>query len=495
MNDQQHETTGTSQRRFDRGARLHLLLITTLIIVSFGGVVYRFSLPTDGWLSAPPDDFNAAGFVYQENVMGINSSLRPGDYLIAVEGISVETLDANAFWPLREQWQAGNKIHYTVVRGGRHVPVETTLVNWDLSRSARVFLSADVGYLGFVLFLGISVLAFWRRPENPAARALVVLATSIFTVASADTLLPNMFPDSVFPVATVAVTAVIFATFTLLLPPAFIRFALVFPRPSPILAGQPWIAWLPYVVGFLVLVAFFRQMFVLGFIWTAASALIALAILIYHAFTMRDSVSRAQLRWGLGGMIAGLSLFVLTYIAVFLPVSTLVESLFNLLTSVSFGIMGVALGIAVMRYRLFDIDVIIRKTTSYAILTALLALVYFGSVIILQRLLAPLTGDSTPVIALSTLLIAALFLPLRRRVQATIDRRFFRRKYDAEKVLEQFAATVRDETDLDALTAELLRVIQETMEPESISLWLRPVEGHSSPVKEGPGSPANRQIP
>ena len=92
----------------------------------------------------------------------------------------------------------------------------------------------------------------------------------------------------------------------------------------------------------------------------------------------------------------------------------------------------------------------------------------------LQRLLTPFTGQSDIAVVLSTLLIAALFLPLRRRVQDVIDRRFFRRKYDAEKTLEAFAATVRNETDLDALTAELVRVIQETMEPETVSVWLMP---------------------
>ncbi len=135
---------------------------------------------------------------------------------------------------------------------------------------------------------------------------------------------------------------------------------------------------------------------------------------------------------------------------------------------------------AVLRYRLFDIDVIIRRTTSYALLTALLGLVYFGSVVVFQRLLAPLTGESTAAVVLSTLLIAALFLPLRRRVQDTIDRRFTGRKYDAQKTLEAFAATVRNETDLDALTAELVRVIQETMEPENVTVWLR------EPTADGP---------
>ena len=136
---------------------------------------------------------------------------------------------------------------------------------------------------------------------------------------------------------------------------------------------------------------------------------------------------------------------------------------------------AIILSVTIARYKLWDIDLVIRRTVSYAILTALLLLVYFGSVIVLQRLFSEVTGQgSTLATILSTLLIAALFGALRRRVQDLIDRRFYRRKYDAAKVLEGFAATARDETDLDRLTAELVRVIQETMEPASVSVWLRP---------------------
>ena len=147
-------------------------------------------------------------------------------------------------------------------------------------------------------------------------------------------------------------------------------------------------------------------------------------------------------------------------------------------------VLPLCLAIGILRYRLFDIDVILRRTTSYAIITGLLALVYFGSIVVLQQLLSPFISDATPAVVLSTLLIAALFLPVRRRVQDWIDRRFNRTRYNAEKTLAAFAATARDETDLDALLAELVRVIQVTMEPEEVSVWLRPAES-PLPPEEG----------
>ena len=158
------------------------------------------------------------------------------------------------------------------------------------------------------------------------------------------------------------------------------------------------------------------------------------------------------------------------------------EGWFYLLALVPFWLgLPLVMGLAIFKYRLYDIDVVIRKTLLYAVLTALLALVYFGVVIVLQGLFSRLTGvqQSTLAVVISTLFIAALFTPLRRRIQDWIDRRFFRKKYDAQQVLAQFALTARDETDLDALTAELVRVVQETMQPESVSVWLRAVEKRS----------------
>jgi len=147
---------------------------------------------------------------------------------------------------------------------------------------------------------------------------------------------------------------------------------------------------------------------------------------------------------------------------------------------------------AILCYRLWDIDGVIRKTLLYTALTVLLALAYFGSVILLQQILsraglAVLPRTASPIeqsplaVVISTLAIAALFTPLRRRIQDAIDRRFFRKQYNAQQVLAQFAVTARDETDpslslrtsLDALLAELARVVDETLQPEHVSVWLR----------------------
>jgi hypothetical protein len=137
----------------------------------------------------------------------------------------------------------------------------------------------------------------------------------------------------------------------------------------------------------------------------------------------------------------------------------------------------IATGIAILRYRLYDIDLIINRTLVYGSLSASLALVYFGGVATTQAIFRALTGqEQQPQLAVvvSTLAIAALFMPLRRRIQSFIDSRFYRRKYDARKTLEAFSAKLKDETDLDALSGDLVGVVRETMQPAHVSLWLRP---------------------
>jgi uncharacterized membrane protein YhdT len=137
----------------------------------------------------------------------------------------------------------------------------------------------------------------------------------------------------------------------------------------------------------------------------------------------------------------------------------------------------IAIGIAILRYKLWDIDIIINRTLVYGSLTATLLALYFGGVAAMQAIFHALTGQEQQpqlTVVVSTLAIAALFNPLRRRIQSFIDRRFYRQKYDARKTLEEFSARLRDETDLDSLNEELVAVVRETIQPEHVSLWLRP---------------------
>jgi len=210
--------------------------------------------------------------------------------------------------------------------------------------------------------------------------------------------------------------------------------------------------------------------------------LAAIASQVYRYGWRSTPLQRQQTKWVVA-VLAGMFLFLISMApGIFKPPpenalgSTLQWALFGgALFRLSFLLIPAAMIIAILRYRLWDIDLLIRRTLQYSVVSALLALAYFGSVVVLQRIFTALTGQGQNqlVAVVSTLAIAALFAPLRRRVQDGIDRRFYRKKYDAAKTLAAFAATCRDETDLDKLAESLINVVQETMQPEHVSLWLK----------------------
>jgi hypothetical protein len=187
-------------------------------------------------------------------------------------------------------------------------------------------------------------------------------------------------------------------------------------------------------------------------------------------FRRSGSVERQQIKW-----LALAALAIPVWFLTNAPIQAVAPNLFLVIDSlVVSALIPLAAGIAILRYRLYDIDVIINRALVYASLTVTLALVYVGSVVSLQAALRALTvQESTLAVVASTLAIAALFNPLRRRVQGFVDRRFYRRKYDAAKTLETFSGRLRDETDLGTLGDDLVGVVKETMQPAHVSLWLR----------------------
>jgi hypothetical protein len=188
-----------------------------------------------------------------------------------------------------------------------------------------------------------------------------------------------------------------------------------------------------------------------------------------------SGVERQQLKWFAYSSALAVSGVIITYTISKVMGALWLEWVGYVVLVVGFIGIPISMGIAILRYRLYDIDIIINRTLVYGLLTATLVALYFGAIVVLQRVFVLLTGQqSTLAVVASTLAIAALFVPLRRRVQAFVDRRFYRRKYDARKTLEAFSAKLRDETDLEALNGELVGVVRETMQPAHVSLWLRP---------------------
>jgi hypothetical protein len=236
----------------------------------------------------------------------------------------------------------------------------------------------------------------------------------------------------------------------------------------------------------------------------AAALLVSLVVAIIAVFVRLGSargMERQRLKWFayaaavlLGSVFIGLPFAWVLPLWVSFPLGIAV-----------FSAIPVAVGTAVLRYRLYDIDLIINRTLVYGVLTALLTAGYFGSIMVLQGVsdlvyqvpFRALTGRESQLATIAaTLVIAALFTPLRHRIQSFIDRRFYRRKYDALKTLEAFSAQLRDETNLDALSADLVDVVRETVQPAHVSLWLRePARGRGrtlSTLSENIGSPATR---
>jgi hypothetical protein len=196
-------------------------------------------------------------------------------------------------------------------------------------------------------------------------------------------------------------------------------------------------------------------------------------ISLFFRFRRARGNERQQIKW----FASAAALTLVWYLVFGQSTRGLPEAIVALASLLVLQTIPVATGIAILRYRLYDIDLLINRTLVYGSLTLMLALVYFGSVTVTQALFQTLTGQQKLpqlVVVASTLVIAAMFNPLRLRIQSLIDRSFYRRKYDAVKTLEAFSLKLRDETDLEALNNDLVGVVKETMQPAHVSLWLRP---------------------
>ncbi len=349
----------------------------------------------------------------------------------------------------------------------------TGAIAWGISVADWAWINTAVNGVTFFVFSLIALLIWWRvRTGFGLLTAYVLLVGG------------SAYMNVAIYGAELSETAVAAWELGALIWPLFMLWLYIFPNGRAVPRRLFWV--------FAPLLGLFSLLFLLNSLtiflgdnsWLAAAIapaeslvniLISLLLMIiigaqvYRYTRISGPAERIQIRWFLFGLL------------IFIVPTTLLNLVTDYpaeLDALTFMALPIGIGISILRYRLWDIDIIIRRTLHYSILTSLLVLTYFGLVMLLQNLFDVVSGQQSPlVIVVSTLLIAALFAPLRQRVQAFIDRRFYRQKYDAQQILAQFAQTARDEVSLEALSAELLQVVQETLQPDTTFLWLKPSAG------------------
>ncbi len=360
--------------------------------------------------------------------------------------------------------------------------VRASLETSEVSVQFYAICLLSIGFVSTVVWVAVAMIIFWSRADNwMAFFASLLLLT--FGTSSLPPTLPALADQSFAAWLLIRLLAlfgmVAFYTFYLLFPsgrfvPHWTRWAVVF-----LVAHETFFYLFPGSIF-----DFSRSLPLLDFAMLTTFVCIAIGSQMYRYRYVSSPVERQQTKWVVFGLVsAGLGGG-----AIELPVAGSPLGQFGPLHALAleagfFGallLIPLSIGVAIVHDRLWDIDIVIRRTLVYSILTASLALVYFGGVTVTEAAFRALTGqEEQPQLAIvvSTLVIAALFNPLRRRIKSLIDKRFYRRKYDARKTLEAFSATLSQETDLDALGDDLVTVVRGTMQPAHVSLWLRPETG------------------
>jgi len=467
--------TDDDPRRFDRGSRVILAGAICFIASALIYVLLAFAQPSDGWLYSI--DIST---LTVENQAGSRTPLQQGDLVLAIDGVVFEE---DIVLPQPQSpppgWAVGSTARYTVLRDGQTLDLLVPLVTRPPVALLRYWLHGTE-FVSSALALLLAFAVIFLRPRDIAARLLLLILVYIATASSIFFAENN--PAGIFYPSWLLWYRIVTAFLWPLMFAMIVHFLLIFPvRKWPMTRHARVALTTIYGLAAAGLASLFSGTTTV-YSGTLLALLAALVIALVGATThnlrtVRDPVVRAQIRWvALGLGVSFGTLAVGEWLGQILPAGAapVADVLDWIWSEVLFLLLPVCLSIAITRYRLFDIDIVLRRTLVYGTLTASLALVYFGSVVLLQQLFRPLFGEQNDLaIVASTLAIAALFQPLRRRIQKAIDRRFFRRKYDAARTLQSFSGRLRDEVEMDRLTNDLLGVVEETLQPAHVSLWLR----------------------
>jgi len=462
--------------------RLSLVIFGMIcLILPLSFIVYRLMTPSDGTrLSTGTHIFTSSGAIVSPYYPG-SSVLQEGDIVVELNGKSMEAwgMDLFRLGIERPEINFGESIPYTILQNDE--PLQLNVVQGRVP--VQSILATHWGALLFALISQvIAIFVLIRRPGEPGALALFIWAMSG----------SHTYAWSFFLQSGDIVGGLGFWLFRMCTPglwliywPAALHLALVFPKRLKLTQRYRYFIPALYLVSYLIFIIYLviswsgpQDILLWLDAWVPAETLVAGLFLLATVITivMQYRSSSTQSERGrirlvvMAGVFAG-TIGLVSWIVV--PAITGFELLNPNLLGLLMLLFPLSIAVAIWRYQLFDIDIIIHRTLVYGLLTVALGILYFSSVVLFQTLFTLVSEQrSTLAIVMSTLLIAASFNPLRSRVQKFIDKRFFRNKYNAQKAVEGFGRIARDETDLEILQNSLVLVVQNAMQPESITIWL-----------------------
>jgi signal transduction histidine kinase len=458
------ERLESTARRFDRSSRLVLLLAFSLLLITIAQKVYRFTLPTDGFSTQAAETSNAP--IFQENLLGFPSPLQKGDEFIAVNGVSYDMRVQSSMLlrPEIRALKAGDTAHYTVLRDGQEVRLEVPLYHWTFQGIATAFLEKiQQGFLNnYASWFGLLLVGFvfWQRPRNITAQLMLlfyIVEVSIFISRLASSV---SVADLVNPLAYWLGLTLGHVSYSIFEAPILLHLCLTFPRPKSFLQDRSWLIVGLYLLPWLL---FFLDVALniggLSFMLVGVYAVLGALALTHTFVTVKDPVSTARVRWFAFGF-AVLSLFGLLYVlnnfGLVPPDSYRFVAVFP-----SGLVLTICLAIAVLGYRLFDIDIIINRTLVYVALSACVVGLYIlivGALGVLFR-----AQGNLMLSLLATGFVAVLFQPLRERLQKFVNRLMYGEREEPYKLFSKLNARIESAVEPEKVLPTILETITQAL--------------------------------
>lgn len=458
--DRSHQPDDYAPRHAARRPWGVILVALGLIFLSTAQVAYRFTLPTDGWAVLSSQDLDRPDWVYLANLVGAPSGLQRDDQLVAVAGQSVQGLAGASPLDPPPDWAAGRTVEIRVLRQDQPIDLVVPIVHWTMAAVWRqlVQLETLVGALGGLILTALAIYTIWQRPDASATRPLLLLGATFLTIQISH-LLPDGLSVQFNRLAFYAHAVFGYLAFGALLGPSLLAFTLHFPRTKGVIQRHPWLGLAPFGLGLLVSAALLSgQAPTLGWLATVGMLLASVVSLVHAGVTQRDAVSRAQLQWAGCGLILGIVLMLLVYPAASgMVAQPLLAQLMGAGFQIGFTVIGVALAIAVLRYRLFDIQLVINRALVYATLTVGVIAVYVLVVGYLGWLFH--TEANLALSLIATGIIAVGFAPAQQLVQRSVNRMLYGERDEPYRVLTRLGQQLETAAAPSAVLAQAAETV------------------------------------